>query len=699
MNSKSLSLPRWIWHPQRKNRLKTILYRRFELHRNLKSPKFGIALTGSTKVMIDGITIMDIPESPANICKFNYMNVMPLGAGEHLLEIQINCKEPVPEHPAISFAHDRTVGCAAWLEGKDFRLVTDDTWSADDDLAEEICLLGQEPFGNPDYPPDDFVRSGFGDLKAYIIQGAVMRTREIECQRKGSLIKLSGKIKSGYIPESLEHESFIPIYHLRKQDDWKRLRKIQWENQKEQTPSVLFDLQREYNARLCIHNLSAKKITILWNGAESLLEMTQYDNCITEILEVNPGETVYSVPTGMKYVGLFVMGAVETEFDLDLVFESVGAKLSKTGNFQCDDEQINKIYETAVHTNYLCHQLALWDGIKRDRLPWVYDLYLAARGAYPIWNDFSILRRSLVELGETPYGLWMNGTASYTLWWFVTIWEYLMQRGDFEFVYELKPLMQRHIKWVTENIDENGFLNAPNSFIDWVPIKEDERHLSLQAIYTIARQALFNIKEFIPDLDINFNWSRPEISGESFLKVDPVVTKVLGILAGYVDNKKAFEFADSYRLADPITPCSAYLLACLDVDLDIPHRGFSIIRSLWGGMLARGATTFWEAARCKYSSDFHKDLTTYTAYDEYRISLCHAWSSTPVEWFSRVLLGVNPVTPGYSEVEIAIWTPDGINRCEGTVSTPRGPIGVSWIRKKDGQIVVKTEVPEGVRVV
>ncbi len=131
----------------------------------------------------------------------------------------------------------------------------------------------------------------------------------------------------------------------------------------------------------------------------------------------------------------------------------------------------------------------------------------------------------------------------------------------------------------------------------------------------------------------------------------------------------------------------------------MPEKGLDVIRSLWGGMLEKGATSFWEAARCDYPDDFHKHLTTYTAYGEYRMSLCHAWSSTPVEWFARVLLGVNPVTPGYRETEIAIWAPESMKKCGGQVSTPFGPIGISWIRDEDGQILARTDIPEGVRVV
>jgi len=699
MINSSLPLPVWIWHPHRAERLNIRLHREFELDGDIENPILGIALTGGARVLIDGVEILQLPEDPENVCRFYYAESMPLKAGSHLLEMEIECQKTMPEHGATSFARDRAVGCIAWLDGGGFRLVTDSAWSADDDTAVEICKLGQEPYGDLDYPPGDFIRSGFGDLISERIQVKVSRSKNVDYKQQASLLKLSGVIKSDAVAKPLKHTELISIYHLRKQADWKKLRKIQNETDLSEVPSILIDLGRESNARLGIHNLSSDPVTILWNGAESLFELANYDNCMTEIIQVESHKTSYSIPNGMRYVAMCIFGEQGAEFELDVICESAGADPGRIGTFQCDDEQINKIYETSVQTNLLCHQLALWDGIKRDRLPWVYDLYLAARGAYPIWQDFSVLKRSLEELGHTPEGSWMNGMPDYTLWWFTTIWEYLMHRSDTRFVEELAPVIQRHADWVGKNVDENGFVKVERGFIDWVPMTADESRLALQAVYVIARESLCNISDAMPHLGLEFDWRTPEIPEEQFLDASPVITKVLGILAGYVSPDSALEFLNNYKLKDPISPCSGYLLACLYADFDMHEKGLDIIRSLWGGMLDNGATSFWEAARCDYPDDFHKHLTTYTAYGEYRMSLCHAWSSTPVEWFTRVLLGINPITPGYRDVEIVIRAPKSMKKCAGKVSTPFGPIGVSWVRGEDGKIMVKTDVPEGIRLV
>ncbi|HGJ64652.1 TPA: alpha-L-rhamnosidase, partial [bacterium] len=604
-----------------------------------------------------------------------------------------------PKHPATSFAYDRTVGCMAWLESDEFRLITDETWFTDDTKAIEICKLGQEPFGDLDDAPEDFVRSGFGDLDVEPIIFNMLESDDVFFSQKDELLRISGVITNSISFDQIKHSDLIPIYHLRKQEDWKYLHKIQKETNMFGVPSILLDLIKERNARIKIKNLSSDKLQILWNGAESLFELDNYDGCMTELLEIAPDETKFSVPNGMRYVKIFVLGKPKRQFAIEITIESVGAKLEQIGSFWCDDEQLNRIYETAVHTNRICNQLALWDGIKRDRLPWVYDLYLSARGAYPLWNDFSIIKRSLMELGQTPEGEWMNSLPSYTLWWFVTIWEYILHTSDANFAEEIMPLIKKHAEWVEKNVDENGYLKVGGSFIDWVPMTQEESLLSLQAIYLIAKQALTNISQVMPDHALDIKWHIPEISEEKFLSSPALITKVLGILSGYISNEKTLDFLKDYEIADPLTPCSAYLLACVYADFNMPDKGLNVIRKLWGDMLDQGATTFWEAIRCEYPEDFHKHLTTFTAYNEYRMSLCHAWSSTPVEWFTRILLGVNPADLGFRKTEIAVWAPEGINKCEGTVPTPFGVIHVSWVRKDKDQIIVKTEIPKGIEVV
>ncbi len=185
--------------PIEKKKLKIKLYKNFNLNENIKNPTFGIALTGGARVYIDDIQILDLQEDPENVCTFHYAKTMPLKSGNHLIEINIECQNPMPKHGAISFAYDRTVGCIAWLESDNFRLVTDNSWQSDNDKAVEICKLGQEPYGDLDNAPEDFAQSGFGDLVTEPIILELLEMNSVMFRQQDELLRISGVLDGKYI--------------------------------------------------------------------------------------------------------------------------------------------------------------------------------------------------------------------------------------------------------------------------------------------------------------------------------------------------------------------------------------------------------------------------------------------------------------------------------------------------------------------
>ncbi len=117
------------------------------------------------------------------------------------------------------------------------------------------------------------------------------------------------------------------------------------------------------------------------------------------------------------------------------------------------------------------------------------------------------------------------------------------------------------------------------------------------------------------------------------------------------------------------------LAGCLDV-----------IRQYWGGMLDRGATTFWEdfdlrwledsgridAATPAGKKDLHADFGGY-CYTGLRRSLCHGWAAGPTAWLSEHLLGVTPLAPGFKKARVRPQAA-GLDWVRGTYPTPYGPI-------------------------
>ena len=88
------------------------------------------------------------------------------------------------------------------------------------------------------------------------------------------------------------------------------------------------------------------------------------------------------------------------------------------------------------------------------------------------------------------------------------------------------------------------------------------------------------------------------------------------------------------------------------------------MRQRFGGMLAVGATSLWEAADGAEAF-------------ERAGSLCHAWSSVFNAVAGAYVLGVRPIEPGFERFTVAPLV-GGLAGAEGVVPTPKGAIRVAW---------------------
>src|SRR5690606_12403601 len=89
------------------------------------------------------------------------------------------------------------------------------------------------------------------------------------------------------------------------------------------------------------------------------------------------------------------------------------------------------------------------------------------------------------------------------------------------------------------------------------------------------------------------------------------------------------------------------------------------MRDYWGGMLALGATSFWE----EYNPA-KKGAAHYAMYGRpFGKSLCHSWGASPIYLLGKYYLGVKPIQPGYSEYRVEPNLGD-LSWIEGTVPTP-----------------------------
>jgi hypothetical protein len=385
------------------------------------------------------------------------------------------------------------------------------------------------------------------------------------------------------------------------------------------------------------------------------------------------------------------------------------------GSFKCDDERLNRIWQVGAYTVHLNMQEYLWDGIKRDRLVWIGDMHPEVSTIDAVFGFNDVVPRSLdLTRDVTPVTEWMNGISSYSMWWVLIHEEWFRHHGDRAYLEKQKPYLQALLKKLAGLVGEDGREKIDGlRFLDW-PSSPNKQGVTagLQALLVMTLESGQRLMTTLGDADT------ARLCGEAAARGRKVVPEVNGsksgaallVLAGMTDPQKtANEVLKVGGAKDVSTFYGFYVLQALAKAGEM-DAALDIVRTYWGAMLDRGATTFWEDFNLDWlagssridelvpagTKDLHGDYGAY-CYEGFRHSLCHGWASGPTAWLSQRVLGIEPLEPGFAKVRIAPQL-GSLKWAEGTYPTPHGLIKVRHERQPDGSVKSDVQAPPGVVV-
>lgn len=436
--------------------------------------------------------------------------------------------------------------------------------------------------------------------------------------------------------------------------------------------------------------------------------------------------SVRDFETAVPWLGTAVIGETGFRFlRVDLVSKDVEVPVRAIravsryrdipwlGSFKCDDERINKIWETGAYTVHLNMQDYLWDGIKRDRLVWIGDMHPEVMTVNTVFGNHDVVRKSLDYVRDkTPASSWMNGICSYSLWWIIIQNHLYWYYGDKDYLSAQKAYLTELLRNVMKNVDGNKENYKEGRFIDW-PTNDnpDAIHAGLQALTVRALEAGAEMAGWLSDYALR-DECREVVARLRTYVPDPKGNKeaaALLAIEGMLDGKKAHDIIVRDGAKDFTSFMGYYMLEALAKNGSYADA-IDLISQYWGKMLDLGATTFWEdfnyedsknAARIdefvpEGKFDIHADGGAY-CYVGLRHSFCHGWASGPTAWLSQYILGVEPAEPGFRKVRIKPHL-GNLKWVEGSFPTPYGVIHVTHSRRPDGQISSKVELPEEVEL-
>ena len=477
---------------------------------------------------------------------------------------------------------------------------------------------------------------------------------------------------------------------------------------------VLLDFGRELNGGIVvvtqnISNENAKYRLVFGESvSESLSELGEKNSGnYHSIRDMTVGAVFMSTQsfgeTGFRFVKIEAVGA-------DITVGAVKAvpnirDIEKKGSFRCNDELLNKIWETGAYTVQLNMHEYLWDGVKRDRLVWSGDMHPSASTVYNVFGDDDCVRRSLdLVKQETPAGEWMNGIPTYSLWWIINQYDRYMRWGDFDYLREQQAYMidltDLIIKWI-----DGGFYgeSKDNLFVDWSSAGSDGLTEGVKSIACMALKCLKEIFEILKETEYADKCEKYHERLQQQKAADDVELNnriaALTVIAGR-DSAKSAEKVLGTTENDMSCFMGFYILNAL-AKIGNYDTALGLIRKYWGSMLELGATTFWEEFKIEWAKnagridemnedgkdDIHGDFGEY-CYRQHRLSLCHSWASGPTSFLSERIGGIEILAPGCKKLRVS---PNMANLEWIDIKYPT-PYGTVRIRSRRGNGVIKTEV-------
>ena len=390
----------------------------------------------------------------------------------------------------------------------------------------------------------------------------------------------------------------------------------------------------------------------------------------SEIITVD--QVPFSIDLPRRYTFRYVrINVLNGSSGFDLMLNKLEAKALTSagkdlGNPTAISPLLNKVDSVSLITLQNCIQTVLEDGPKRDRRLWIGDLRLQALANYVSCNNADIIKRCLYLLAycsredglmtatifERPVPIPQNGNCciDYALLYNVILLEYLQQYGDMQTANDLWPVAQRQIEIALQYVTDGLFITEDTGgwwrFFDWR--EELDKTAAMQGclIYTFEKTAELaeklgkkkEAKSLLEQVAV-FRKAAMKAYYNKNLKVFisksgqlSYASQVWMILGGVVKGKEAKDLlkrmAENPEMIKPRTPyLYHYYLEALYLCGE-NEKLKEIIEEYWGGMISKGADTFWEV----YDPE-NEYLTPYKRggdHDYLVNSYCHAWSCTPI---------------------------------------------------------------------
>jgi alpha-L-rhamnosidase len=408
-----------------------------------------------------------------------------------------------------------------------------------------------------------------------------------------------------------------------------------------------------------------------------------------------------------------------------IAVRQVHTAFESEGSFTCSDERLNQIWEVGRNTQLNCSFDAFVDCPWREQAMWWGDSRVQAQVTAYAFGDCSLLERGIRLIAQSqaadgslhshaPADIPRHRLPDFMMTWVGTLWDHYELTGRTDLLKESTDTMRRLFEFLASHESTDGLIGSFDGywmFLDWAQIFKGDYSAPFNLMYLQSLRWAAEIFTLLGDsksagqyaakgkrlesamekffLDTKSKVWRDGFDAAAGKPVEQVSqhTNTLAILLGlkpetHGDLAREVLLKSAKSKRTKIITASpffyAYVLQAM-AGQGLLEEVMELIGDKWGTFLDMGSTTFHEMW----------NVTTE--------SRCHAWSSSPVYHLMQIVLGVRPVTPGWTKLRIAPF-PGKLEFARGVVPTPRGLLRVEWEKSGEDQLAVRLDVPEGLEV-
>ncbi|MFL5758401.1 MAG: family 78 glycoside hydrolase catalytic domain [Thermomicrobiales bacterium] len=437
------------------------------------------------------------------------------------------------------------------------------------------------------------------------------------------------------------------------------------------------------------------------------------------------------VRRGFRYLAVAVREASgPVRFHEIAVFQS-NFPIAEVGRFRCSDPLLDQIWEISQHTTRLCMEDTFVDCPAYEQTFWVGDSRNEALVSDYAFGAEALTRRCLKLVpgsgAQTPFynsqvpSGWVVVLPNWTFLWVIACFEHFQRTGDAEFAREIWPDVASALDQFLACRNDDGLLAiAAWNLLDWAPMDQpNDGVVTHQNCFLVAAlRAASQLEEIATgQTSGRFQTAADELRGAinqhlwsdeqgaylDTIHVDgrrstifSVPTQVTAYHCGVAKGERAARVEELFtEPAAGFVPIGSPFMSFFHYEALAKAGRFDValadMRAHYGGMLARGATTCWE---------MYANTTINRANPAFPSrSHCHAWSAGPVYFLGAHVLGVRPLTPGWTEVAVEP-IPCDLTWATGSVPLPReGTVDVAWSLDPEAHTMrLRISAPKGITV-